>query len=65
MAKQATRLRKVRKSSSMQLEPYFYTPTPILDLLRSDEKAAVAARNALFRDLGLPSLEAQAPGPLG
>ena len=46
--------------------PYFYTPTPILNLLRSDEKAAFAARNALCRDIGLPSLEVPAQvGPLG
>jgi hypothetical protein len=63
MAKQA---RKVRNPSSIQLMPYYYPPpNPILDLLRSDEKAAVAARNALCRDLGLPSLGARAPGPLG
>jgi hypothetical protein len=63
MAKQA---RTGRNPSSIQLTPYYYPPpNPILDLLRSDEKAAVAARHALCRDLGLPSLEAGAPGPSG
>ena len=56
-AKQATRLRRVRRWSSIQLMPYYYPPpNPFLDLLRSDEGAAVAAGNALCRDLGLPSL---------
>jgi hypothetical protein len=65
-AEQATRRLKVRNPSPIRLMPYYYSSrNPVLDLLRSDEVAAVAARNALCRDLGLPSLEAPAPGPLG
>ncbi len=65
-ARQAMSRLKERDQSPIQLMPYYYpSPDPVLDLLRSDERTAVAARNALCRDLGLPSLEAPAPGPLG
>ena len=63
---QATRRLKARNPSPIQLMPYYYfSQNPILDLLRTDGRGAVAARNALCLDLGLPSLEAPAPGPLG